>query len=62
MRSSAVQRTSGSIQEPEQEATLSVQVRAPGGRLRDAGGLSHGTTEQVYLLLRVALADRKSVV
>jgi hypothetical protein len=38
-------------------ATLSVQVRAPGGRLRDAGGLSHGTTEQVYLLLRVALAE-----
>jgi uncharacterized protein YhaN len=37
--------------------TLTVQVRAEGGRLRDAGGLSYGTAEQVYLLLRVALAE-----
>ena len=37
--------------------TLEVQVRDPSGRLRDAGRLSFGTTEQVYLLLRVALAE-----
>jgi uncharacterized protein YhaN len=37
--------------------TLAVQVRGDGGRLRDADRLSLGTTEQVYLLLRVALAE-----
>jgi uncharacterized protein YhaN len=36
---------------------LGVQVRGAGGPLRDASGLSHGTAEQVYLLLRVALAE-----
>ncbi len=39
-------------------ATLEVQVREAGGRFRRAELLSHGTAEQVYLLLRVALADR----
>jgi DNA repair exonuclease SbcCD ATPase subunit len=39
-------------------ASLRVQVRGPGGRLRDADRLSVGTAEQVYLLLRVALAER----
>jgi uncharacterized protein YhaN len=38
-------------------ATLAVGVRAPGGPWRQAALLSHGTAEQVYLLLRVALAD-----
>jgi hypothetical protein len=37
--------------------SLAVQVRGVGGPLRDASGLSHGTAEQVYLLLRVALAE-----
>ena len=32
-------------------------MRAPGGPWREAALLSHGTAEQVYLLLRVALAD-----
>lgn len=35
---------------------LRVQVRAPAGRWRSADVLSHGTAEQVYLLLRIALA------
>jgi uncharacterized protein YhaN len=39
-------------------ATLEVQVRTPDGSLRPATSLSHGTAEQVYLLLRVALAER----
>jgi uncharacterized protein YhaN len=38
--------------------SLAVEVRGPGGRLRDADRLSLGTTEQVYLLLRVALAEQ----
>ncbi len=38
--------------------TLAVEVRGPGGRLRDADRLSVGTAEQVYLLLRVALAEQ----
>jgi hypothetical protein len=38
-------------------ATLEVQVRTEGGRYRRAQDLSHGTAEQVYLLLRVALAE-----
>jgi DNA repair exonuclease SbcCD ATPase subunit len=39
-------------------ATLAVGVRGPGGPWREAALLSHGTAEQVYLLLRVALADQ----
>jgi hypothetical protein len=39
-------------------ASLAVQVRASGGALRDVDALSVGTAEQVYLLLRVALAQR----
>ena len=37
-------------------ATLHIQLRAPGKPWRDADKLSVGTAEQVYLLLRVALA------
>lgn len=37
--------------------TLQVQVCGPSRLWRDAGRLSYGTAEQVYLLLRVALAD-----
>jgi DNA repair protein SbcC/Rad50 len=37
--------------------TLGVQVRDPDGRWRDAQYLSQGTAEQVYLLLRVAMAE-----
>lgn len=37
--------------------TLNVQVCGPSRRWRDAGRLSYGTAEQVYLLLRIALAD-----
>ncbi len=36
---------------------LAVKVRDPDGHLREAGRLSHGTAEQVYLLLRVAMAE-----
>jgi DNA repair exonuclease SbcCD ATPase subunit len=36
---------------------LSVRVKDPNGQWRDAARLSHGTTEQIYLLLRVALAE-----
>ena len=38
--------------------TLQVRVRLTDGTLHAAGLLSHGTTEQVYLLLRVAMAER----
>lgn len=38
--------------------SLAVRVRARGGPLRDVADLSTGTVEQVYLLLRVALAER----
>ena len=38
-------------------ATLVVQVRGPGRPWRQADRLSVGTAEQVYLLLRVALAE-----
>jgi len=38
-------------------STLAVGVRASGGPWREAALLSHGTAEQIYLLLRVALAD-----
>ncbi len=37
-------------------ARLGVQVRDPEGRWRDASLLSHGASEQIYLLLRVGLA------
>ena len=37
-------------------ANLLVEVAGPGGQQRDAARLSHGTAEQVYLLLRLALA------
>ena len=37
--------------------TLQVQVCGPSRRWREADLLSYGTAEQVYLLLRVALAD-----
>ncbi|MGH9304294.1 MAG: hypothetical protein ACRDZ5_07785, partial [Acidimicrobiales bacterium] len=36
---------------------LNVLVRGPGGEWRDAALLSHGTAEQVYLLLRAVLAQ-----
>lgn len=38
-------------------ATLRVRVRGAGGPWRDAALLSQGTAEQVYLLLRVAMAE-----
>jgi DNA repair exonuclease SbcCD ATPase subunit len=41
------------IVDPE---SLEVRVRAPGATWRDAALLSHGTAEQVYLLLRSVLA------
>lgn len=37
--------------------TLQVTVATPEAGWQPAGGLSHGTTEQIYLLLRVALAE-----
>src|SRR5215813_9930190 len=39
------------------DPTLQVQVRGGSGNWRNAGRLSHGTAEQVYLLLRIAFAD-----
>ena len=36
--------------------SLAVRVRAEGGSWRDAARLSHGTAEQIYLLLRIAVA------
>jgi len=33
-------------------------VRTPDGELRPASQLLHGTIEQIYLLLRVAVADQ----
>jgi DNA repair exonuclease SbcCD ATPase subunit len=36
---------------------LEVRVMAPDGRWRAATQLSQGTTEQIYLLLRIAMAD-----
>ena len=38
-------------------ATLEVRIRAAGGTWREAGLVSQGTAEQVYLLLRLALAE-----
>jgi uncharacterized protein YhaN len=37
---------------------LNVRVRLPNGTLQSAHLLSGGTAEQVYLLLRVAMAER----
>jgi hypothetical protein len=37
--------------------TLTVRVAGPTRRWRDAAALSHGTAEQVYLLLRLALVE-----
>ncbi len=37
--------------------SLEVKVRTGAGVLREAALLSHGTSEQIYLLLRVALAE-----
>ncbi len=37
---------------------LSVHVRGPAGRWRDASRLSYGTAELVYLMLRIALAEQ----
>ena len=48
-------RYSKALVDPE---TLEVRVASGDGPWRDAALLSHGTTEQLYLLLRVALADR----
>lgn len=42
-------------------ATLKVTVRGPSGQWRPAANLSLGTAEQVYLLLRFALADHLTV-
>ncbi len=42
-------------------ATLKVSVRGPSGPWRPAANLSLGTAEQVYLLLRFALAEHLSV-
>lgn len=47
-------RYSEALVDPE---TLEVRVRVQDGKLRPAGLLSHGTAEQVYLLLRLALAQ-----
>ncbi|MGD1081976.1 MAG: AAA family ATPase [Candidatus Sulfotelmatobacter sp.] len=38
-------------------SNLSVQVLGPDHQWRDAHRLSHGTAEQIYLLLRIVLAD-----
>jgi hypothetical protein len=37
--------------------TLKVRVRSESGPWRDAMALSHGTAEQIYLLLRIAMVD-----
>ena len=37
--------------------TLNVRVRGENGEWRDATLLSHGTAEQIYLLLRIAMVD-----
>lgn len=37
--------------------SLEVKVRAPGRDWRPASRLSHGTTEQIYLLLRIGLVE-----
>lgn len=40
--------------------TLKVRVKTPSGTWQPAENLSHGTAEQVYLLLRIALAEQLS--
>jgi uncharacterized protein YhaN len=40
---------------------LNVQVLGPDHQWRDARRLSHGTAEQIYLLLRVVLAERLAI-
>lgn len=47
-------RYADAIVDPE---TLGIRVRDAQGRLREAALLSHGTAEQIYLLLRMALAQ-----
>lgn len=42
-------------------ATLEVKVRSATGKLRNASLLSRGTTEQIYLLLRLAMAEHLAV-
>jgi len=37
--------------------TLAVKVRPHNGQFRDAAKLSYGTSEQIYLLLRIAMTD-----
>lgn len=37
--------------------TLAVRVRGKGANWREAQKLSHGTTEQIYFMLRIALAE-----
>ena len=37
--------------------SLAVKVRGSGGPWRDAAQLSHGTAEQIYLLLRIAVVE-----
>jgi exonuclease SbcC len=39
-------------------ATLEIEAHEAGGQFRTATVLSHGTTEQLFLLLRLALAQR----
>ena len=51
--------TSGRYQQAIVEPqTLAVKIRCEAGKWRDAGQVSDGTREQVYLLLRMALAQR----
>jgi uncharacterized protein YhaN len=38
--------------------SLAIQVCGANGKWRDASALSHGTAEQIFLLLRVALAEQ----
>jgi recombinational DNA repair ATPase RecF len=38
-------------------ATLEIKIHEAGGQFRTATDLSHGTTEQIFLLLRLALAQ-----
>jgi len=42
-------------------ARLAVEIRGAAGHWRDARQLSHGTAEQVYLLLRIAMAKHLAV-
>ena len=49
-----IERYDDVVVDPE---SLRVQVRRDGGPLRDAALLSEGTKEQIFLLLRVALAE-----